>query len=288
MPLFITADLRVLTSMDTLEASIATIQARDVVLPKWFAPDGQRRGDIFFRKVDGMFLEYGAGPYFDMYRRNEAESILVGILSAGAETKDSAPPTEAPTEAPPGKSNLEYVRKIVEFCRGEGIDLRIYMSPVHAHVMEIQAALGEWLWTENSKRDLVRLLAEDAARHSGERPIPLYDFVQYSSVTTETPPEPESREEMKYYWDPSHAKEIVGDFILDRLFGFSHPERHVPEDFGVQLTEENIEVVIARMRADQKAYQESHRDDIDQIRALVEEVREEKMRELEESRAAHF
>jgi hypothetical protein len=64
----------------------------------------------------------------------------------------------------------------------------------------------------------------------------LWDFSGYSSVTTEALPELGSRAEMRFYRDSSHFKDVVGDFVLDRLFGLSHPRRPVPLDFGVRLT----------------------------------------------------
>ncbi len=45
--------------------------------------------------------------------------------------------------------------------------------------------------------------------------IPLWDFSGYSSVTTETLPASGSHAEMEFYWDSSHFKDIVGDFVLD-------------------------------------------------------------------------
>jgi len=43
----------------------------------------------------------------------------------------------------------------------------------------------------------------------------LWDFSGYSSVTTEALPASGSHAEMEFYWDSSHFKDIVGDFVLD-------------------------------------------------------------------------
>ena len=75
---------------------------------------------------------------------------------------------------------------------------------------------------------------------------------------------------MGFYWDSSHFKDVVGDLVLDRLFGLSHPRRTVPPDFGVRLTPATIEPALARLRADQLAYRLSHPQDAMWIRSLVD------------------
>jgi len=75
---------------------------------------------------------------------------------------------------------------------------------------------------------------------------------------------------MKFYWDSSHFKDVVGDLVLDRLFGLSHPGRPVPADFGVQLTAATLEPALARLRAAQLAYRRSNPQDVAWIRSLVD------------------
>ena len=74
---------------------------------------------------------------------------------------------------------------------------------------------------------------------------------------------------MQFYWDSSHFKEIVGDFVLDRVFDVSHPQHRVPPDFGVPLNRATIEPALARVRADQLAYRRRNPDDALWIRSLV-------------------
>jgi len=117
---------------------------------------------------------------------------------------------------------------------------------------------------------VVQVLAEDSAQHPDAPPIRLWDFSGYSSVTTEALPELGSRAEMGFYWDSSHFKDVVGDLVLDRLFGLSHPRRTVPPDFGVRLTPATIEPALARLRADQLAYRRNNPQDAAWIRSLVD------------------
>jgi len=264
-PSLIRADLKVLTSLDTLRASLATVRSQSDREPQWFAPDGQRLGEVFFRRAGEHFEQLGPRGYFDEIDRLEVGFKREGQLAANARVPGRAvQQTTASSE-----TSLDYIRRIVAFCRAQGVDLRIFIAPEHAHQLEITAAIGEWASLENAKRALVQLLAEDAARHPGAPPIPLWDFSGYSSVTTEALPESGSRAEMEFYWDSSHFKDVVGDFVLDRLFGLSHPRREVPPDFGVRLTPATLEPTLARLRTDQFAYRRSHPEDVEWIRSLV-------------------
>jgi hypothetical protein len=265
LPSLMRADLKVLTSLDTLRASLATVRSQRDREPQWFAPDGQRVGEVFFHRAGEHFEQLGPRGYFEEIDRLEVGFKREGQLAANARSPGrTAQPSTAASEA-----SLDYIRRIVAFCRAEGVDLRIFIAPEHAHQLEITAAIGEWATLEKAKRALVQLLAEDSARHPGAPPIPLWDFSGYSSVTTEALPEFGSRAEMEFYWDSSHFKDIVGDFVLDRLFGLSHPRRPVPPDFGVRLTPATVEPALARLRAAQLAYRRSHPQDVAWIRSLV-------------------
>lgn len=278
LPLFVRADLKLLSSMDTLEAGIETVRDQSHASPEWFAPDGQRIGRVFFRELDGTFKRSGPRAYFDEWLEWEVGNKLKAL----AQARRPVPGTAAAPEGRKADTSLAYVGRIVRFCHENGIDLRIYISPVHADELELSAAVGEFPYIESGKRALVRLLDEDASRHPGEPPVPLYDFNGYSSVTTEPLPPRGSREEMRYFWDPSHAKQRVGDFILDRIFGVDDPRHPVPADFGIRLRPDNIDAALARIRARQAAYRAAHPSEVAKIRALVARVRKKLRRGGEE------
>lgn len=263
----IRADLRLLTSYDTLRASIQTVRSQADAEPSWLAPNGQRLGEVFFHKAGEPFMMVGPRGYFEEINKREIEGKLQGRKVSPAKQTEPSPASPVSSD----DTSLGYIRRIVAFCRAERIDLRIFLTPSHAHQAEIAAAAGEGAWIEGAKRDLVSLLAEDSAQRPDEAPIPLWDFSAYSTVTTEPLPAPGSRDEMKYYWDSSHFKEIVGEYVLDRLFEISNPHRPVPDDFGVRLTADNIESALARDRFAQERYRSSYPQDIRKIKALVTE-----------------
>jgi hypothetical protein len=270
------ADLRLLLSLDTLGQSLHTVLSQRDGEPDWFAADGQRLGDIFFHRAGEEFMTRGPAAYFAAIDRLEVGFKLPAPRPARARhgaTNDAAQPT-----------SFDHIRRIVEFCRANAIDLRIFITPMHAHQMEISAEAGEWETIENGKRALVRLLGEDAAaRHTA--PFPLWDFSGYSSVTTEAVPPVGSRSEMRFYWDSSHFKEVVGDFVLDRLFAIEHPTRPVPADFGQLLTPQDVERVLAEIRADHLRYRIEHPHDIATIREMVASARGESVAPLRSAAA---
>ena len=247
-------------SLDTLLASFHTLGRQFPSEPDSFAPDGQRLGEVLFRSGGKKNPRGDPGAEFALVDRREIMSALK--IQPAAQVR-------AGGGARPDLSSMAYVREIVAFCRANAIELFIFITPMHADQMEIRTLLGEWTKIEASKRMLVQILAEDSAAHPGAKPIPLWDFTGYNSVTTEPVPPPGSQRQMAYYWDSSHFKEAVGDWILDRLFGIP---ADVPADFGIALTPESIDGALAQIRADRAIYLREHKGDAVRIRALAEEI----------------
>jgi hypothetical protein len=265
VPRWLSGDLRLLISLDTLKTSIETLEAQAVPEPTWFAPDGQRLGEVFFRQIDGRFRQLGPRGYFDLTDQQEVGYQTEWMISA--RRKHAVLRADPPPD--PNEASLAYVRRIVEFCRTHRIDLRIVVTPAHAHQLEIMAASSDWTELEKKKRDLVRIVDEENSLYPDSTPTPIVDFSGYSSITEEAPPAPGSRSELRYYWDSSHFKAIVGDYVLDRVYGVSSPARQIPPDFGVRLTATSIERYLVEQRARQADYRRRFPDDVARLRALV-------------------
>jgi hypothetical protein len=97
----------------------------------------------------------------------------------------------------------------------------------------------------------------------------LWDFSGYSSITTERLPPIGSRDEMRFYWDSSHFKSVVGDLVLDRIFLTERTGQPVPADFGLRLTAANVEEVLSIERRQQAEYREAAAEDLRALRTLV-------------------
>ena len=98
------------------------------------------------------------------------------------------------------------------------------------------------------------------------------DFNDYSSVTTDPLPPIGSHQEMRFYWDSSHFKEIVGDYILDRLFAVSTADPPAPFDFGVILNTKTLDAVLARVRQSRAEYRKESPQDIAELQSLLPEL----------------
>lgn len=153
LPSLMRADLKVLTSLDTLRASLATVRSQSDREPQWFAPDGQRVGEVFFHRAGEHFEQLGPRRYFEEIDRLEVGFKREGQLAANAQD----PGRIAQPSIGAGETSLGYIRRIIAFCREQGVDLRIFVAPEHAHQLEITAAIGEWTTLENAKRALVQI-----------------------------------------------------------------------------------------------------------------------------------
>ncbi len=262
------ADLRLLISLDTLQLSFQTLRIQKWAEPEWYAADGQRLGEVFFRRPGEMFQEKSPRAYFEHYDREE-----ISWQIEPSEKRNSAQPPYTLMPSPRAATSLNYVNHIIEFCREHDIDLRIFTTPSHARNLEISAATGSWEKIEAGKRRLAEMLASNAAAHPGGRDIPFYDFADYSSITTEALPPERSRMEMRNYWDSSHFKESVGDLVLDRLYRVNASGRIVPPDFGIRVTSANIEAHLAAIRQRQAMYRASHPEDMAALARLLEQAR---------------
>lgn len=164
-------------------------------------------------------------------------------------------------------SNREEIRQriamFVEIARENQTDLRMFIEPFHARKMEKNQTGECWepykLWI----RDMVDVLAEDRRNHPEEKPFQLWNFSGYNSITKEpiTPLNEEYVSDMHWYRDAIHYRKPTGLLILDRIFDYDHPDRKVPDDFGVLLTEENVEDHLKGFEQGMQEYQKTRAAD---------------------------
>jgi len=258
------ADLKLLSSYSTLKESVRLLESGQD-LPVWYAPDGQRLGEVYFRRPTENFVTCGPRCYFDEIDKLEV-SFKLGwkVPKKTVPTVQSGPPVE-----PDSVTSLGYIEKIVEYCRSNDIELVIFLTPSHVHQLELDAATGNWWSVENGKRKIVELLEQDARKHSDRDAIALYDFTNYSSITMERLPAPGSGEEMQYYWDSSHFKDVVGDMVLDRLLHTGAQMQTRADDFGIELDAGNVDDLVSRLKSGQQAYRKNNAAEIAALNSWV-------------------
>jgi peptidoglycan/xylan/chitin deacetylase (PgdA/CDA1 family) len=111
---------------------------------------------------------------------------------------------------------LESIRRIKAACDEKGVSFMMILSPIYHTEMDIydRAQLEEFL--------------ERLARIT-----PYWDFSGYNSISYEP----------RYFYDPYHFRNAVGDMALARIFGDSG--KYIPEDFGRYVDSENIGLHLA-------------------------------------------
>ena len=150
---------------------------------------------------------------------------------------------------PPSTPALDA--SIGKLCRS-GTRLRLYINPTHALTLYALHWRGKWDAMQAWQRGLVQLVERHRAQGCDVR---LHDFSGFNSITSEATPLVSGKPDMHYYWEVSHYRDNVGRLILARLFGGDTP---APADFGVELTQANIDAHQAATRAARERYRVEH------------------------------
>jgi len=144
------------------------------------------------------------------------------------------------------------MRDLMIDLRRDGVDVRPFLSPIHAVLLEaitnkgIDDKFAQW------KIAMARIVAEANVATPELPPMQLWDFSGYNTITTE--PVPETDADMYGFRDPSHYRQHIGVMILDKLLGLPPSGDIPPADFGVVLSPENVAAVLAQQERDRTRY----------------------------------
>ena len=165
--------------------------------------------------------------------------------------------------------HVAMFRDLVESFAREGIAVHVFFSPMHARQLEAIRVAGLFPVFERWKRDVVA--AVEQVNHGmveGQRPVPLWDFSGYNSITTEAVPLAGAGKRMKWYWESSHYKKEVGELVLQRMLRPDAAVISVPSDFGVWLNSENLEAHLEASRWAARRYRASNVFEVTDIEEL--------------------
>lgn len=112
---------------------------------------------------------------------------------------------------------LDSLARIRDLCAEKGVNFLVLCAPVYADYMDY----FDW----DQVADFYTRLAQVT---------PYWDF-SYSSVSFEP----------RYFYDETHFRNCVGEMALARVFG--DDSLYIPEDFGVYVTEDNVQEHVADM-----------------------------------------
>jgi hypothetical protein len=114
------------------------------------------------------------------------------------------------------ENTLDAIRGIVELAKEQNINLVFFINPIHKTTY-LDTNLVQFF---TFKRELAAI-------------TDFWDFSGLNSITTNN----------YYYHETSHYRDRVGDMMLERMFGY--PRASAPPDFGILVTEKNIDVHLA-------------------------------------------
>jgi len=160
----------------------------------------------------------------------------------------------------------EGFRRIIRECRDHQIQLDVAIMPVHALDLELLYSAGLWPEFEQWKQKLLEVLAEEGV----EQGFSLWDFTGYRGPSIEpVPPLDSPSARMKYFLESSHCTDVTGWLMLDAMI-----EGKTQPDFGVQMTAENLQAHLARIREDRELYVQANPEELLWIQRIVEEARQ--------------
>jgi hypothetical protein len=133
-----------------------------------------------------------------------------------------------------GEEQFAALEELAELCRQRGIDLQVFISPVHAAQWEAALNSGLLPTLEAWKRRLVRI-------------TPVWDFSGYNDITGEP-----LAADMRHYLESSHYRPHVGEMVIRRIY--EEPQLQLSGNFGHRTTVENIEAQLERFRHEREQW----------------------------------
>jgi hypothetical protein len=110
--------------------------------------------------------------------------------------------------------------ELLRYARDHDIELRMFISPVHARYLEWYRRVGWWPLFEDWKRALVDAIDAQSKADAARPLFALWDFAGFHPIATERVPQiGDHRARMRWYRDTSHYSPEVGDMILDLILG---------------------------------------------------------------------
>ncbi|PLX48929.1 MAG: hypothetical protein C0613_09385 [Desulfobulbaceae bacterium] len=159
--------------------------------------------------------------------------------------------------------SMAIFAEILARAAAEGIDIKIFIPPAHARMLEALSAAGHWPQFEEWKRDMVEVIAGVREKTPGAA-ITLWDFSGYYDLTME--PFPAPGELMTWYIDSTHFSEAFGRLIIARMYGSTQ------QDVGHRLTGESVPRVIEMIRTQQQEYRRRHPEVLQEMQKRFQKI----------------
>jgi hypothetical protein len=117
-------------------------------------------------------------------------------------------------------NTLDAMREIAKIARDHHINLVVFINPIH-----------KTTYLDTNLDQLFAFKKELSVITD------YYDFSGLNSITTNN----------YYYHDTSHYRDMVGDMMMKKMFGYPHVA--APSDFGVLVTRRNVDAHLGKLIA---------------------------------------
>jgi hypothetical protein len=234
--------VRYLFSIETLKMSVATV--------RWNVSGNAR---AFFCTDNGQHKR--------TYELIEAREAFDFILRSYAEEQFS--------NYGAGDLHFQQLAAMLQELRAANVAVYAFISPAQVIHRELVTEIGLLDEYENWKRQLAQIFAAANGAEPDAPAAVLWDFSGYSPITTEAIPVKQSGKFMQWYSDPVHFEPKVGNLILDRMFGLPPASSESAVDFGVVLTPQNVEALLAKERRDSERYRREHPEELAHLQNLL-------------------
>lgn len=169
---------------------------------------------------------------------------------------------------PRRRAAMQSFKHLVAYARAHDIELRLFISPVHARYLEWYRRVGWWPLFQDWKRELVNAIAPEPQAPATHAPIILWDFSGFHFPTTEAIPRLGDLEtRMKWYQESSHYSPALGDYIL-RLVVAGHRGNGSPLS-DVRIDRDNIERHLWRLARDAEVWRDAQRAEAENVREMA-------------------
>jgi hypothetical protein len=164
------------------------------------------------------------------------------------------------------EEQVALLRKMLENCQRKGVEVIVFIPPVHASQLETIREAGLWQSFEHWKREMTEITSSNV---DGPR-IPFWDFTGFvGRVAEEVPPSGDKITRMKWYIESSHFTPALGRIILQKLYGSAAVGADGEDRFGVPLSLDNVDRHLEQLRRDREQYVSEHPQEIEWVRQIA-------------------
>jgi len=237
--------LRIDVSREALSSSLATWMERSA--DRKVAADRGVAGDLPPRRASADLLRL-----FDGQRGVIWAAEFANFYGRISYLFPSWPPGTRWSSDRRRAASMKSFREMLAFARRNEIDLRLFISPVHARYLDWYERAGWWPMFEAWKRALVSAIDEESNSASDQPRFVLWDFSGFHDLAQEPVPRIGDHSTlMRWYRDTSHYSPETGGLILDQVLGGGVAAVPLP---GVRLERATIDSHLEHIRAEAEAY----------------------------------